>query len=134
MSFQKRSSHTSTAHRPRRLGLYVKADTLKNGLVLYRHTLVVWLSDTVEGRSSVAEQYYQELSFVIIVTPVIRAVNEQAGVRLMSSYQELCMKLDAKHHGHSFCIAVPKTEDLDCNSFCNESIKARERCAAPDEH
>ncbi|KAK4241501.1 hypothetical protein C8A03DRAFT_30363 [Achaetomium macrosporum] len=103
--------------------IYVKAEILKHGIVLVD---LQELSDMVEDRSAVAEGYYRNLSVTAIVTPAIRAVDEKAGVKLMSSHQELRMHLDGKCNKDSFCVVVTKIDDLNCDAFCKGTKEARQ--------
>lgn len=101
--------------------LYVKSDILKHGIVLVD---LPGLSDTVESRSAIAENYSQNLSITAIVTPAIRAADEKTGLTLMESHQELRMQLDGKYHKDSFCVVVSKIDDIDVDAHCTQSKDA----------
>ena len=90
--------------------LYVKSDVLKNGVVLVD---LPGLADNVESRAAVAQKYFSRLTVTAIITPIIRARNEQTGVQLMSDHQELMLKMDGKFHKKAFCVVLSKTDDID---------------------
>jgi hypothetical protein len=94
--------------------LLVRAPFLKHGLVLVD---LPGLSDAVESRAHVAEQYRQKLEITAIVTPARRAIDEKTGVQLMSEYQTLRMQLDGKYHKRGFCVVVSQSDELDCDVF-----------------
>ncbi|KAK4461591.1 Dynamin family-domain-containing protein [Cladorrhinum samala] len=101
--------------------LFVKSDILKRGIVLVD---LPGLSDASEGRSQVAEEYFQKLTLTTIVSPAIRAADEKTAVNLMNNYQETRMKLDGRYHKESFCVVISKIDDIDCDAFCSASREA----------
>ncbi|KAK1774463.1 hypothetical protein QBC45DRAFT_458486 [Copromyces sp. CBS 386.78] len=102
--------------------LSVKADILKHGITLVD---LPGLSDSVESRAEVAEQFYHKLEVTIIATPARRAIDEKTGVQLMSKYQTLRMQLDGRFGKQKFCVVVSQMDDIDCDVFCKGSREAK---------
>lgn len=90
--------------------IYLKSDVLKNGIVLVD---LPGLADNVESRAAVAQRYFSQLTLTAIVTPIIRARNEQTGVQLMTDHQELMMQMDGKFHKKAFCVVLSKMDEID---------------------
>ena len=100
--------------------IYVKSPVLKNGVVLVD---LPGLSDNVESRAAVAQKYFSKLTVTAIVTPVIRARNEQTGVHLISEHQELMLQMDGKFHKKGFCVILSKIDDLDAKAHMKRHAK-----------
>ncbi|KAK1836766.1 hypothetical protein QBC39DRAFT_366970 [Podospora conica] len=90
--------------------LFVKADILKNGIILVD---LPGLSDVVGARAHLAEEYYGKLDVTMVVTPIVRGADEITGVSLMSKNQALNMKMDGKFNDRSFCVVLSKADILD---------------------
>ncbi len=76
------------------------------------------LSDAVEGRAKVARSFYKNLEVTAIVTPVIRAADEQIAMGLLSDSQALSMELDNKLNAKSFCVVTSKIDDIEPRTYC----------------
>ncbi|KAK0629060.1 hypothetical protein B0T17DRAFT_574379 [Bombardia bombarda] len=110
--------------------LFVKADVLKHGIILVD---LPGLSDDVGARSAVAEKYFKKLALTAIVSPAIRAVDEKTGKKLMSSFQEMRMRLNGKYDKKSFCVVLSKIDDINCDAFCKGSKEARQDAELQDD-
>jgi hypothetical protein len=102
--------------------VFVRSDVLRNGVVLVD---LPGLADNIESRASVARAYFQKLSVTAVVTPIIRARNEQTGVDLMTRNQELSMKMDGKFHKNSFCVILSKMDSIDVRTYLKQNTEAR---------
>ncbi|KAI1408681.1 hypothetical protein F5Y13DRAFT_194153 [Hypoxylon sp. FL1857] len=89
--------------------ILVKSDILRNGVVLVD---LPGLADSIESRAAVAERYFPKLAATLIVSPACRAADDTTAVKLISSHQELRMKLDGKFHADAFCVVLSKTDDI----------------------
>ena len=94
--------------------IFVKADILKNGLVLVD---LPGLADSDEGRAAVAERYFSQLTVTAIVSPIIRATDEQTGQKLLSTNQELAMQMDGKFDRKGFCVVLSQMDQMEPHSF-----------------
>lgn len=103
--------------------IFVRSDVLRNGIVLVD---LPGLADNVESRATVAREYFRKLSVTAIVTPIIRARNEQTGVQLMTQNQQLSMQMDGKYHKNSFCVLLSKMDDINANTYLKQhSVEAK---------
>jgi hypothetical protein len=97
--------------------VFVRSNVLKNGVVLVD---LPGLADNVESRAAVAQQYFGKLSVTAIVTPIVRARNEQTGVNLMTENQQYCMQMDGKFHKKSFCVILSKMDDINVETYLKQ--------------
>ncbi|KAK3998305.1 hypothetical protein QBC44DRAFT_228324 [Cladorrhinum sp. PSN332] len=102
--------------------IFLKAEILKRGIVLVD---LPGLLDSSDGRSRVAEDYFQKLDLTTIVAPAIRAADEKTAVDLMNSHQETRMQLDGRYHKGSFCVVISKINDINCDTICTTSGEAQ---------
>ncbi|KAI1451354.1 hypothetical protein F4805DRAFT_471727 [Annulohypoxylon moriforme] len=93
--------------------IYVKSDILLNGVVLVD---LPGLADSVESRAAVAEQYFPKLAATLIVSPASRAADNSTSKKLISSHQELRMKLDGKFHKRAYCVVLTQIDQIDRES------------------
>ncbi|XDG06401.1 hypothetical protein ABKA04_006016 [Annulohypoxylon sp. FPYF3050] len=93
--------------------IYVKSDILLNGVVLVD---LPGLADSVESRAAVAERYFPKLAATLIVAPASRAADDPTSVNLISSHQELRMKLDGKFHKRAYCVVLSQIDQIDRES------------------
>jgi hypothetical protein len=97
--------------------VFVRSDALKNGIVLVD---LPGLADNVASRALVAQKYFSKLSVTAVVAPVIRALNEQTAVNLMTENQRLCMQMDGKFHKKSFCVILSKMDDINVETYLKQ--------------
>jgi hypothetical protein len=97
--------------------VFVRSNVLKNGIVLVD---LPGLADSVASRASVAQNYFSKLSVTAIVTPVVRALNEQTAVNLMTENQQLCLQMDGKFHKKSFCVILSKMDDINTTDYLKQ--------------
>lgn len=111
--------------------IFIPSPVLKNGIVLVD---LPGLADNIESRASVAQNYFAKLSVTAIVTPIIRACNEQTAVSLMTNNQQYCLAMDGKLHKKSFCVILSKMDDINVATYLKQhnaearSDKAIEIC------
>lgn len=91
----------------------MKSDILLNGVVLVD---LPGLADSVESRAAVAERYFPKLAATLIVAPASRAADDPTSVNLISSHQELRMKLDGKFHKRAYCVVLSQIDQIDRES------------------
>ncbi|KAJ4400764.1 hypothetical protein N0V85_005676 [Neurospora sp. IMI 360204] len=104
--------------------VFVKANILKDGLALVD---LPGLSDAVESRAKVSERYNRKIDTTMIVTPSSRAIDEKTGVKLMSDYQTLRMKLDGRLQKNRFCVVVSQMDHIDIDGFIKQSPAAKNK-------
>lgn len=97
--------------------VFVHSEVLKHGVVLVD---LPGLADNVESRASIAQNYFSKLSVTAIVTPIIRARNEQTAVNLMTENQQYCMQMDGKFHKKSFCVILSKMDDINVETYLKQ--------------
>ena len=100
--------------------VFVRSSVLKNDIVLVD---LPGLADSVASRASVAQNYFSKLSVTAVVAPIIRALNEQTAVNLMTENQQLCMQMDGKFHKHSFCVILSKMDDINVETYLKQHAR-----------
>ncbi|KAM7204938.1 hypothetical protein V8F20_003400 [Naviculisporaceae sp. PSN 640] len=105
------------------VNVFVKSEILRYSIDLVD---LPGSSDGVSSRAEVGRKYSEKLDQTIIVLPALRAVDEKAGVTLMSGYQELEMKLTGKFHRNSFCVVISKIDDMVNDEYIRTSLDARQ--------
>ncbi|KAH9897485.1 hypothetical protein F4778DRAFT_793584 [Xylariomycetidae sp. FL2044] len=89
--------------------VYVKSPILKNGVGLAD---LPGEGDAVQARGSVAESFYKKLDTTLILTPAVRACDEQTAVRLMTNNQEIQMRMNGQLKSTNFRVILTKTDDI----------------------
>lgn len=90
--------------------IYLKAEVLKNGLVLVD---MPGCGDSNAARSKVAERYLQNLDNVWVVAPVTRAVSDHVAKELMGKLFKRRLMMDGKYNDFISFI-VTKIDEVRC--------------------
>ncbi|KAH8885409.1 hypothetical protein GQ53DRAFT_877250 [Thozetella sp. PMI_491] len=109
--------------------VYVKAPVLKHGRVLVD---LPGLSDATESRTTLARSFYDKLAITLIVTPAVRAADEQTARGLMDENQELRLRMNDQCDGRSFGVVLSKTDDFEWEIFASQE-HLREQLASMKE-
>jgi len=92
--------------------IHVKAPVLKNGLVLVD---LPGLGDSNAGRTTVAENYIQNLQHIWICADIVRAVDDQVAKDLLGRGFRRQLLLDGRYHEDFVSFIMTKTDNINTN-------------------
>ncbi|SCN76311.1 uncharacterized protein FFB20_05234 [Fusarium fujikuroi] len=101
--------------------LFVKSEILKSGMTLVD---LPGCSDSTPSRSEIARKYSHLLDVRLVVSPIMRAADEnQSQVLMQSGFDEAQMKIRGKYDGHGFGIILSKTDHLSVDGYISELLE-----------
>ncbi|KAK1969113.1 hypothetical protein LY78DRAFT_701032 [Colletotrichum sublineola] len=94
--------------------VFLKSEVLRHGIKLVD---LPGIMDATEGRAQIARDYFERLEKRIVATPATRAADNRAAADLILSEQEtLILDMNDMLKPDSLCVAITKTDDIDCDS------------------
>ncbi|KAF4497275.1 GTPase SLIP-GC [Fusarium agapanthi] len=100
--------------------MFVKSDILESGMTLVD---LPGCSDSTASRSEIARNYSHLLDVRLVVSPIIRATDENQGQVLMQSgFDEAQMKIRGKYDGHGFGVVLSKTDQLSVDKYITDFL------------
>lgn len=103
-----------------RVDLYIPSPILENGVVIED---LPGLSDCVAMRANVARERFGGLDITIIVSPVVRASDEQLATQLITDNEAMHMELNGKFNRHRFCVVTSKTDDMPWQQYVKKTLR-----------
>ncbi|RBQ72517.1 hypothetical protein FVER14953_01798 [Fusarium verticillioides] len=101
--------------------LYAKSDILKSGMTLVD---LPGCSDSTPSRSEIARKYSHLLDVRLVVSPIMRAADEnQSQILMQSGFDEAQMKIRGKYDGHGFGIILSKADNLSVDGYVSDLLE-----------
>lgn len=101
--------------------MFVKSDILKSGMTLVD---LPGCSDSTPSRSEIARKYSHLLDVRLVVSPIMRAADEnQSQILMQSGFDEAQMKIRGKYDGHGFAIILSKTDQLSVDGYVSDLLE-----------
>ncbi|EXK99413.1 hypothetical protein FOQG_01942 [Fusarium oxysporum f. sp. raphani 54005] len=101
--------------------MFVKSDILKSGMTLVD---LPGCSDSTPSRSEIAKKYSHRLDVRLVVSPIMRAADEnQSQILMQSGFDEAQMKIRGKYDGHGFGIILSKTDHLSVDGYISDLLE-----------